>query len=75
MNLIKLILITATITAICSAGATKLQKNELKSRYLSAVCNDGSTAVYYFKASPTKSTTWVLYLQGGGFCFDDKSCL
>ena len=32
-----------------------------------AICNDGSSGVYYFRAgSGTGSTKWVLRLEGGG---------
>eukprot|EP01127_Copromyxa_protea_P006366 TRINITY_DN16190_c0_g1_i1.p1 TRINITY_DN16190_c0_g1~~TRINITY_DN16190_c0_g1_i1.p1 ORF type:complete len:368 (-),score=73.66 TRINITY_DN16190_c0_g1_i1:9-1112(-) len=41
--------------------------------YPKAVCNDGTVAGYYYHAgaNPLK---WVLYLQGGGFCYDKGSC-
>lgn len=33
-----------------------------------AVCNDGSEAGYWFRPSPTGSSTWVIMLRGGGYC-------
>jgi hypothetical protein len=38
-----------------------------------AVCNDGSEAAYYFKDNGNPSL-WVVYLGGGGWCYDEKSC-
>ena len=35
-----------------------------------AVCNDGSSAFYYFSAAsqPQLATVWVVYLEGGEWC-------
>jgi hypothetical protein len=37
-----------------------------------AVCNDGSPATYYIRPSATR--VWVIYLMGGGYCFDANTC-
>ncbi len=37
-------------------------------------CLDGSSAGFYFRASGTNSSNWVIFLQGGGACYDQKSC-
>jgi hypothetical protein len=40
-----------------------------------AVCNDGAPARYYFRrGSVPWSRLWVIHLQGGGMCYDQKSC-
>lgn len=39
-----------------------------------AVCNDGSPGGYYSAASTTGSDLWVIYLQGGMWCWDQASC-
>jgi len=40
-----------------------------------AVCNDGSSAMYYFRAgSGSGAGIWTIYLEGGGFCQDLDSC-
>ena len=39
-----------------------------------AVCNDGSPGAYYFQASTAGSSLWVVYLQGGMWCWDQASC-
>lgn len=39
-----------------------------------AVCNDGSEAAYYFQPSSTASSTWLVYLGGGGWCHTPETC-
>lgn len=40
-----------------------------------AVCNDGSPAVYYFRAGKGSGTNnWVIFLSGGGLCYSVESC-
>mmetsp|Transcript_32389 Transcript_32389/g.85087 ORF Transcript_32389/g.85087 Transcript_32389/m.85087 type:complete len:418 (-) Transcript_32389:112-1365(-) len=39
-----------------------------------AVCNDGTEGAYYMKKSTTGSKTWLVYLGGGGMCYDAESC-
>lgn len=36
-------------------------------------CNDGTTAGYYIKRS-YESNKWIIYLEGGWYCFNDVSC-
>ena len=40
-----------------------------------ATCNDGTPSGYYLWRSPTKSNKWIIYLEGGGLCYDLASCL
>lgn len=39
-----------------------------------AICNDGSPGAYYWQASKTGSPLWIVYLQGGMWCWDEASC-
>ncbi len=39
----------------------------------SAVCNDGSPYVFYLQAG-TASGKWIIYFQGGLWCYDLESC-
>lgn len=41
-----------------------------------AVCMDGSPAKYYFVPAtvPSQNNIWLLYLEGGDWCFDEFSC-
>ncbi len=45
-------------------------------RFPEAVCNDGTPAVFYYGPfSGTESRNkWIIFLQGGGSCFDGRSC-
>lgn len=38
-----------------------------------AQCNDGTPAGYYVRRSNT-SSVWIVYLEGGGMCWDADSC-
>lgn len=37
------------------------------------VCNDGSPAGYYFRRR-SDNPNWLIYLEGGGYCFNKKTC-
>lgn len=42
-----------------------------------AECNDGTKSGFYFRessGSDPSSSPWVLFLEGGGWCYDKKSC-
>ncbi|XP_068240258.1 palmitoleoyl-protein carboxylesterase NOTUM-like isoform X2 [Palaemon carinicauda] len=39
-----------------------------------AVCNDNSPAGFYFRRSKSNSPRWIVFLEGGWYCFDRKSC-
>jgi hypothetical protein len=55
-------------------GATEtLKKVGLASVDDKAVCNDGTEAAYYIKDNGNPHL-WVVYLAGGGWCFDKVSC-
>jgi len=42
-----------------------------------ARCLDGSPPAFYFRAAsnPKNADKWVLFIQGGGWCYKDESCL
>eukprot|EP00416_Gambierdiscus_australes_P024054 CAMPEP_0171075066 /NCGR_PEP_ID=MMETSP0766_2-20121228/12548_1 /TAXON_ID=439317 /ORGANISM="Gambierdiscus australes, Strain CAWD 149" /LENGTH=406 /DNA_ID=CAMNT_0011531901 /DNA_START=17 /DNA_END=1238 /DNA_ORIENTATION=+ len=42
--------------------------------YENAVCNDGSPAGYYFKNGTGDNNIWIVYLEGGGWCGDQRDC-
>ncbi|KAH0956419.1 hypothetical protein HN011_011822 [Eciton burchellii] len=51
-------------------------QRELKRVYLSnrsITCNDGSQAGFYLRKSHS-SDRWIMYLEGGWYCYDQKSC-
>ena len=39
-----------------------------------AVCMDGSSGGVYVAPATTQPTYFVLYLEGGGWCWDEKTC-
>ena len=45
----------------------------LKDNKAGAVCNDGSAAGYFIRKS-YGSKRWVVFLEGGWYCYDKKSC-
>lgn len=53
--------------------AAVLEKQAIKSDP-EAVCNDGSLAVYYIKKN-SQSKNWLIYLEAGGQCYDEDSCV
>lgn len=54
-----------------NGNSQELMKRVLLSE---ALCNDGTQASYYIKKSRTNSTTWLVLLEGGYFCYDELSC-
>lgn len=75
-----------TVTTICLATFLFLPYDGVESRVLTmkkfdlgtyplGVCNDGTPAGYYFSPSPNNGNDWLLFLEGGGMCFDKDSCL
>lgn len=40
---------------------------------INVTCNDGSPIGYYIRRN-IHSKSWIIYLQGGGFCGSEESC-
>ena len=38
-------------------------------------CLDGSPYGVYFRKSPTMSSKYTMFIQGGGWCYDEHDCL
>ncbi|KAH7938447.1 hypothetical protein HPB49_023716 [Dermacentor silvarum] len=60
----------------CHDGHGREQRARLRRVLLAngtAVCNDGSPAGYYIRKRPG-NRRWILFLEGGWHCYDDKSC-
>ena len=43
-------------------------------RNTSVTCNDGTQAGYYFRPSFNFSKKWIVFLEGGWYCFSIYSC-
>lgn len=39
-----------------------------------AACLDGSPYGFYHVPSPSNSTKWTVFLEGGGWCVDETDC-
>ena len=53
------------------AGASPMMKHELRS----SKALDGSPAIYYLRAVDPAAKKWIVSLQGGGMCHDQKECI
>ena len=66
---------TAAATADSSSVGNLWLTEVMNATARGAVCNDGSPARYYFRqGSDAWSRLWVIHLQGGGMCYNQKSC-
>ena len=68
-------LIICAFLLLLSHCASELHRHSLAA-YPDAVCNDGTPAAYYYApaTSVASNSTWIVYLQGGGMCYDQTSC-
>lgn len=59
-----------------NAPPAQLIRREIDStRHPKAVCNDGSTPIFYYRrGSGSGANKWVLWFKGGGSCYDSASC-
>ncbi|CAJ1399077.1 unnamed protein product [Effrenium voratum] len=66
------------LAPLVAAAETPLRRVSLAEVDPLALCGsvgtDGSPAVYYWKASETNSSTWVVDLEGGGWCDSAADC-
>jgi len=60
----------------CSGSAcTSILNRRSLEEYNNAICNDGSTAVYYVDEEAHRDGQSVMvYLEGGGACYTDQTC-
>jgi hypothetical protein len=68
------VLVAHVLAGVSAATDMPLAMLPLAS-YPDAVCNDGSPAGFYYRPSNTSSNVWVVHQQGGGWCWDEPSCL
>jgi hypothetical protein len=73
----RLCLAVLLAAAVSSAQAAPLQEYTVRdAAHRNALCNDGSPAVYYFRAGSGEGVNrWVIFLAGGGFCFSVETCI
>lgn len=64
-----------TRARLSSSQAEVVKPGERNSWWEAARCNDGTPFTYEVQLSPSGSSEWLVYLEGGGFCDDNaKSC-
>ena len=71
--------ILASSAYMAAAGDVTLQKVMITDPKYNPKCFDSSPFGYYFKEQTvakddSKPRTWLIYLGGGGFCYDENSC-
>ena len=57
----------------CQLHADNLVLRELTD-YPLALCNDGTQATYHYTQDDIHNPYMLIFLQGGGLCFSEKSC-
>merc|ERR1711962_424460 len=67
---------TAAPTTACTGSAcTSILNRRSLEEYNNAICNDGSTAVYYVDEEAHRDGQSVMvYLEGGGACYTAQTC-
>ena len=70
-SLLILSLVLVVVKSQSNTGSKIILKNAAQN--YGAVCLDGGPADYYF-AKGQETTKYVLFFQGGGWCFDESSC-
>ena len=75
-NKFKLILLLCASSSVSSTTLDLIKFEDSVDIY----CNDGTSGGYYFRpatedATAAEKSTWIFHQQGGGWCWDDISCL
>ena len=65
---------------IPATSATLLDLHLYSDTNASLLCNDGSPSGYYFRpatpdADPQSANLWIVQQEGGGWCWDEQSCV
>ncbi|XP_076062099.1 palmitoleoyl-protein carboxylesterase notum isoform X2 [Oratosquilla oratoria] len=66
---------SGSFSSSASSASSRSSPSTSNSPFLSdlAVCNDNSPAGFYIRRS-VNSKRWVVFLEGGWYCFDNRSC-
>ena len=64
----------AASSVSCDGGGRDAHtvKQLLGQEYANAKCLDGTPGAYYANVNTKANGTWVIYLNGGGECVDEK---
>ena len=61
---------------LASAASATMDLN-LLTEYVDSfgsVCLDGTPGAYYIEKAANPSTKWMVFFEGGGWCYNDKDC-
>src|SRR3569623_1989952 len=67
------LLATAALLALSVDAATLTLHLFNETTFPNARCNDGTCSGYYFRPG-TSSHTWIVQQQGGGWCYNERTC-
>eukprot|EP01084_Bolivina_argentea_P132124 233154_1 len=63
------------IGVIITTYATEMKLSLLPKDTKGGTCLDGSPAGFYYSAPPSGSSNlWIIFIKGGGACYDQHSC-
>ncbi|KAG8178958.1 hypothetical protein JTE90_013114 [Oedothorax gibbosus] len=57
----------------CRTARAPAMRKVMLTENRTVTCNDGSHAGYYIRESRA-SKRWIIFLEGGWYCFDERSC-
>ena len=66
--------VTVLLALWRSASSATLDYVSLDGSAPGAVCNDGTAAGFYFAAGANASSLFLVFLESGGWCYDQTSC-
>lgn len=70
------LLLTLTATTVANVPLDLVMLSDEQGVNVGAVCLDGTNPGFYMaKGNGTGADKWVLYFKGGGWCYDEASCL
>lgn len=63
------------VAGLINAGTTLSRVDLDTTRYPEAVCNDGTPGLFYVrKGTGAGANRWIIFLEGGGACFEGTEC-
>jgi hypothetical protein len=72
--------LVAVVLFLCILASTTVAATQLKLTlfdplaFPNAVCNDGTPSGFYYLPATSQPNRWIFHLEGGWWCWDDKSC-
>jgi len=68
-----------TASSSRASSTVRVEQDQFVLNHVEALCNDGSKGGFYYRPPKTDesswlSVPWVVYLEGGGWCYNKESC-